>query len=90
MDSLINRVLYGAAEYESPEDYEQERRERAATNRVLLAIVTVFVVLLAVVMMQIARVGYRQAEIDSRLGPELRLPMQKAHTNNYSQQEVRR
>lgn len=71
MDSLINRVLYGAAEYESPEDYEQERRERAATNRVLLAIVTVFVVLLAVVLMQIARVGYRQAEINERLPVEM-------------------
>lgn len=74
MSDLINRVLYGAAEYETEEDYEQERRERAATNRVLLAIVAAFIVLLVFVMLQIARTGYRQAEIDSRLGPELRLP----------------
>lgn len=74
MSNLIDRVLYGAAEYESEADYEQERRERAVTNRVLLGIVVAFTVLLAVVMMQIARVSYRQAEIDSRLGPEVRLP----------------
>lgn len=74
MDSLINRVLYGAAEYESEQDYLQERRERAATNRILFGIVVAFTVLMLFVLMQIARVGYRQAEINERLGPERRLP----------------